>query len=331
VLEAARLAPAIDVDGIPLGSCLHAAFLALGRDRAPTDLANAAMLRRAFSRGRVRRLVGTSDVRDFRLPLVLAGEAGVPRLLLAHGAYLLPQTLGGDMELGEEVALWSEAIAPPIRSRRRPIHIVGYPLSHAFQDSLAGVRGRAPTFVVLSQPWVLTTAMIDPRIVMRHYFTACSVIAARCPDAHVVLRPHPSDDLAAVAVVGERFSELDVVIDYRTEIVELLRSADVCIGAQSAATFQAALAGTSVIVLNLTGYEWAWPLGGETTVPVASSADELSRWIGRWASDRILPGAPDLLRGLGANGDDPTQRLLDILRGQRLEEPVLAEEVGNRT
>ena len=84
----------LDLFGCSTGDFLHSRLLDLLRPRAGADLAAAATLRRAFGRGRVTRVVGCSDVEgEARLVVTLAREAGIPVLLIAHGAYLLPQAL----------------------------------------------------------------------------------------------------------------------------------------------------------------------------------------------------------------------------------------------
>jgi len=66
------------------------------------------------------------------------------------------------------------------------------------------------------------------------------------------------------------------------------------------------------------GFEWRWPLGGETTVRAAHDERDLRTWLDRWSSGSPLPGREDLLRALGAStdGDDPTDRMLAILDRQ---------------
>lgn len=315
-LDAARSGPtsSLDLCGLPLGGLVHARALDLLRAGAGADLADAEVLRRAMSRGRATRLVAGSVVDpDTRLIVSVAGEAGIRTLLLAHGAYLLPQPLV-DMELGDELALWSWSVAPPLSNRDRPIHVVGYPLPHAPPPTRELTRGRDdPTVVVLGQNGHPYTSTIDARVAMQQYTAAIRAVAARFPRAAVVLRPHPSADLGPLGSLVDRFPSMNVEIDATGAILELLGRADLCIGGSSAATLQAALVGTPVIVLNLSGFDWPWPIGGGTTVPVARSDAELRVSLDRWASTRTLPGRDDLLEGLGAHGSDATEHLLRIL------------------
>ena len=97
-------------------------------------------------------------------------------------------------------------------------------------------------------------------------------------------------------------------------MLALLESCDVCVGTTSTATLQAALVGTPVIALNLTGFDWPWPLGGETAVPVARDEEDLAAALERWASGERLPGRDDLLGALGAgHGDEGVERLLSAV------------------
>ena len=150
---------------------------------------------------------------------------------------------------------------------------------------------------------------------MEQYVTAIRALQRCVPKATVILRPHPSQGLSPISVLRARFPQVDMEVDVQSDIMEVLEASDLCVGATSAATFQAAIAGTPVIVLNLADFEWSWPLGEGTTVPVARNEDELAAWIDRWRAGEALPGREDLLAGLGVDGGDPTERLLEVLDG----------------
>ena len=119
----------------------------------------------------------------------------------------------------------------------------------------------------------------------------------------------------APAAVAARFAGSDVTVDKHTDIFTLLEGSDLCIGASSTATFQAALVGTPVVVLNLSGFEWEWPLDEASEVPVAHGEQELAEWIDVWANGAVLLGRGDLLDALGADGGDGTGRAMTLLAG----------------
>lgn len=306
--------PELDVMGLALGPSIHRGMLEIARARAATDVAGAVALRRAFRWGRVSRLVAAFDAQPpARLVVSLAQEAGIPTLVLAHGAYLLPRPIK-DMQVSDEVALWSRAVAPPMPDRDCGVHVVGYPLPHRLGDAKSYPDGARPArLLVLGQAEAPLTALIDARLMMRNYVTALDAATTQFPEAIVVLRPHPGHDIAPIASLQRRYEAFRVELDVTTEISRLLEASDLCIGGTSTATLQAALAGTPVVVLNVTGFDWNWPLGGDTSVPVARSEEELRSWLARWSEDKQLPGRSELLDALGVDGQDPTERILAVL------------------
>jgi len=256
---------------------------------------------------------------DGRLITSLAQAAGIRTLTLAHGAYLLPQTLV-DLDLCDEPLLWSEAVAPPITNLERPIHVVGYPApTPTAPPTRPAPASDRPRVLVLAQPAPYGVGLAGPRIAMRQYAAAVGVLLAHRPHARIVLRPHPSAARREAELeLAARFPGATFEIDGSSAILDLLARCDLCIGTITTATLQAALVGTPVVALNLMGFEWRWPLGGETTVPVAHDERDLRTWLDRWSSGSPLPGREDLLRALGAStdGDDPTDRMLAILDRQ---------------
>ncbi|MFL5886788.1 MAG: hypothetical protein ACJ77M_17090 [Thermoleophilaceae bacterium] len=309
--------PRIDVMGLELGAALHARALDLARKRGAGDLADAAVLRRAFAGGHVRTMVLPYDIEPHsRLVGVLAREAGTHTFLLQHGAILLPRPLK-DGEVAAEVAVWAHTVAGP-GSREDGAHAVGFPVPHERPPTRAlAPSNERPTVVVLGQHEDPYTVTIDARLLMRHYCIAMRAVLDRFPGARVVLRPHPAIPPEPLAAVIERFPGADVTIDKASDILELLRSSDLCIGSSSTATFQTALAGTPVVVLNACGFEWWWPLDGSSGVAVAHSEEELARWIATWADGEVLPGREELLDALGAGPGDAVGRALELLTRTR--------------
>ena len=322
IAAAARAAPPqLEVFGLQLGAAAHGAVLEIARARAATDVATAATLRRAFRRAAPAAVLSAWDVEPgARLITTLAREAGVRTLGLAHGAFLLPQTLP-DLDLCDEALIWSQAVGPPISNHDRPIHAVGYPEPRpAAPATRAAPTGRSPRVLVLAQPALPDVGLTSPRIAMRQYEVAVGALLEHCPEVQIVLRPHPSGGRHAEDALAALHPRASFEIDSASSILDVLAGCDLCIGTITTATLQAALVGTPVIALNLMGFDWRPPLGGgETAVPVVHDAAELQTWLQRWSAREPLPGREDLLAALGARpeGDDPTERMLAIVSGAR--------------
>jgi hypothetical protein len=307
--------PRLDVDGLPAGGAIHHALLRLAHRRAGHDLAALAVARDGLAGGRVRGVIGNNDLEPYaRLVLFAARDAGVRTFCLAHGACLLAQPMA-DLEVADEVALWAPAIAPPISNRKRPLHVVGYPLPHERPATRRFTARRPPRVVLLAQSGTPSTATVDGRIVMRHYFEGVAGIAQSLPGATVVLRPHPSQGRLPLVSLSAHFPSVRLEVDSSSELGACLAAGDVCVGGTSTATLQAAVFGTPVVVLNITGFAWRWPLGADTAVPVAHSGVELAECLERWRREGTLPGGDELLEALGADGGDATARLIAALEG----------------
>ena len=315
MLAAVGSPPRLDVDGLELGAVLHERALAVARRRAARDLANAEMLLRAFAGGDLRRVVIPTDMEpDMRLVAHIARGCGVPVLLLAHGAFPVRHTLV-DMQVADDIALWSETFGPTIHDGKRALHVVGYPHEPAAPRRPRGARRAAPRVLVIGRARETTTAMIDERYLLRHYQAAIEGVRAGCAQAEIVLRPHPAEshDAAPRAAREHR----GVRVDVSQPIMRALGDADLCIGTASTATFQAALAGVAVIVLNVTGYTWEPPLDGSGEVPVVSSATHLATVVAAWSTGEPLGGGDELLAALGADPEgrvgESVDRIMAIL------------------
>ncbi|MGI8875705.1 MAG: hypothetical protein ACR2KP_15565, partial [Egibacteraceae bacterium] len=234
---------------------------------------------------------------------------------LTHGTYLLPQA-PVDLEVCDEPLLWSPTTSPPITNRDRPIHLVGYPMPHGPPPpTRAAPRSPGARILVLGQGPLRGVALNEPRVTMRQYTVAVSAVRERLPAASIVLRPHPAEGLEAVTRFVEGHPDYPLEVDAATPILAALANADLCIATITAATLQAALVGTPVVALNLLGFAWSAPLGGDSRVPVARDERELVGWLDRWAAGPPLPGRDELLEGLGASpqGSPGTDRILSVL------------------
>ena len=314
LLGATRDPTSLEIEGLELGPSLHAQVLAMARRRTAGDLATATLFRRAFAKGKIDRVVVPYDLEpQMRLISWLAKEAGVPSLLVAHGAYPLRHTLV-DMTVADEVALWSTTFGPSEWSYDRPLHVVGYPVPTRVAEVRDPPTDRPPRILVLGRAKETQTSLLDDRYAMRSYKAAVEGAAAVFPDAAIILRPAPSEGLATGQRVIAEFPSLELELDPEPDLEASMTRCDVCIGTASTATFQAALAGTPVITLNLSGYDWCWPLGGQTEVPIARSADELAEYLRLWVREGTLPGREQLLDALGVKEPDPVGHLLRLLR-----------------
>ena len=306
--------PSIDVDGLALGPVLHERAAALARRRAAADLAAAGVLRRALTSGHVRRVVIPSDMEpDMRLVAHVARSCGVRTLLLAHGAYPIRHTLV-DMQVADDIALWSQTFGPTYHDGRGALHVVGYPETLAVKRAVVAPDG-PPRVIVVGRATETTTAMIDERYVVRHYAAAVEGIRAACPDAQIVLRPHPAESRRAAPRIARDYP--GVRVDSRLPILEALIQADLCVGTASTVSFQAALVGVPVIVLNMTGYAWEPPLDGSTDVPMPNSAKQLQSIVAAWSTGAQIGGREALLAALGAHpeqqGSDSVDRIMEII------------------
>jgi len=304
------------VDGLDLSRPFQRALRKVIADRVGV-MARAPVVRRALRGGRARHLVAAFDSDPgARLTVALAREAGVPTTCLAHGAFFVPQTLN-DMDVCDQAVVWTEAVAPKMDVRGRPVYSIGYPVPvdpPPQRTSPAPVR--SPDVVVMGHYAVAHTAMLDKRLTARSWRVAVEAVRAVLPGSRIVLRPHPFERFATDDPLAGRFGTEGIAVDRATPMTELLARADLVIGGTSVGTLQGALAGCPAVVLNLSGFEWPWPLGHDTSVPVARSAEDLEAILGRFADEGGVPGRQDILDALGVDGRDPVSALLDVLAGR---------------
>ena len=92
--------------------------------------------------------------------------------------------------------------------------------------------------------------------------------------------------------------------DRSTLIEDLFADADMCVGALSTASLQAAAVGLPVCVLNVSGVPGPWPLaGGEDGLPQATNAEELAELIPELLRRGPGPTREAALEALGARVD----------------------------
>ncbi len=315
--------PRVEALGLDLGPLLHHGTRALAGRRGAEDIARLDLLRRAMRPGRPDRLIVPYDIDPVaRLHVAVAREQGIETIGVQHGAYLLAHPLR-DLEEVDTVAVWSDPERWPFRLRfRRPPHVIGHPraLTPPAPPRPRGPAGPQPRIIVLGYGADPLTASMDDRCGVRHYVTALRAIAAAVPGAIAVLRPHPADDPAIIEAVRTAVPAPSFVVDAITPILALLHGADLCVGVPSTAVLEAAVGATPVMALNLTGIEWAWPIGPDGPVPVARTGSELEDLLAGWAAGGPVPGRPELLEilGLRSGGEqDGPRALLALAAGRR--------------
>ena len=139
-LRAARAlpVPVLPDAGFDAGPAIHGALLDRVADLSVDLLAMGSLARRSYERSRPGLILATQDVEPLdRLLVTEARRAGIKVLELAHGAYVMPQTLK-DMELADVAAIYTEAVGFPGMRRDRPVHEVGYPLPVPAQPPAGG-------------------------------------------------------------------------------------------------------------------------------------------------------------------------------------------------
>ena len=297
---------------------------AFAHARTAPDITDALFWRRLFDRGTIAAVVVPNDVvSELRLVVALAQAARIPTLVVQHGVYLPPtpdvpqrpiDDRVGDLETADEVAVWSRLTAAALPETDREVHIVGYPLPHAVLPPTTPRDAVRPRVLVLVQGPERITSTVHQRMIGQHSAVATRATLRLFPDAKVTLRPHPSHDVRAVDAARRRFSGSAVSIDATSDIEALLQTHDVCIGSNSTAVYQAAAAGCTVVILNLTEFDWKWPLAGDTPVPVARSEDELVAALRTAVAAPSAAAREVLVQALGARGDDGSARLLDVVR-----------------
>ena len=199
-LRLAAEAPRIELMGLELGDCVHARVLDVARRRTAGDVARIAVLRRAFARGRVRAVVLAYDLDpDARLVTVVARDAGIPTVVLQHGAVLLPRPLS-DCAVADQVGMWSEAVAPPAAREGARVHVVGYPMPHERPPTRALEPSRErPTVVVIGQGNVGVDMFTFNRgnVVLR----AVLAITGHLPGPQLPAKAHPPQQIQHRLVV----------------------------------------------------------------------------------------------------------------------------------
>jgi hypothetical protein len=290
-------------------SPMDAWALAVVHEVAGEGLAEMEHARRLLSRS-VRLVVVPFDSPEHQRPLLAAArECGVPSLVVQHGFE------GGgndpDKRCADIVALWSEHDRSLLRAEARGrLEVTGNPGADRVAGVARGFDGRNRTVVLVEYPGRMT-AQIDRRVTLEHLRTALAALSVCRPGSEVVVRPHPSDHATRLLLGALRTAHpgLTIGIDDSTAIEPLLRSADLCVGALSTATLQAAVLGLPTVFLDITDADRPWPFGGSGDgLPTARSEAALVAWVGKRESGAAAIAA----EALGATGT-ATDAVLDLI------------------
>jgi hypothetical protein len=288
-------------EGAGLDDALHERAGGILREQATGSVAQGLHARAAFSRRAPRLVLVPFDSPAFpRVLLAEAHAAGASSLLVQHGFHLEPNDPDGSF--AHHAAIWSE------HDRARPLggeaHVTGNPGAAHFGAGPPAGSARRRTIVLLEYTPRLS-ALRDDRFPLRHLQAALEGVAEARPDTEVVIRPHPSDpDPMLYPTLVPPPARLAATIDRTTPIEELFASADLCVGALSTASLQAAAVGLPVCVLNVSGAPGPWPLaGGDDGLPGATSAAELAERIPALLERGAGPYREAALEALGARAN----------------------------
>ena len=284
---------------VGLEGALHLRAVGILRDQATEGLAQALHARAAFSRRVPRLVLVPFDSPAFpRLLLAEAHAAGASSLVVQHGFHLEPNDPDGSF--ARHAAIWSER--DRFRVLRGDSHVTGNPGAAHLGVTRPDASPRRGRTIVLLEYTPRLSALRDDRFPLRHLQAALEGIAAARPDTEVVIRPHPSDpDPNAYPSLVPAPAGLRLMTDRSTLIEDLFADADMCVGALSTASLQAAAVGLPVCVLNVSGVPGPWPLaGGEDGLPQATNAEELAELIPELLRRGPGPSREAALEALGA-------------------------------
>jgi hypothetical protein len=298
-----------------LSRLLDVRALDMLEQRAGDTLAVVSQIRKSFSCGSLKVAVLPFDSPpDARAIVQAARDCAVPTLVVQHGLFNEPNE--PDKTLADAVAVWAAADADYVRSRTSAmVAVTGNPGAATGLDALRKMEqpGVARTIILVEYASRLSVR-VDNRVSLRHVSAALRGLEKARPGTAVTIRPHPAEHEPEIFErAASLYGELKVDVETTSSIAELFTTADLCIGAVSTATLQAAAAGVPVVFLNVTARPARWPFDGSTGVPVASNSEELATLIIQVLSSGSVPGRAEMLEVLGADVD-AVDRVIDFMR-----------------
>ena len=189
------------------------------------------------------------------------------------------------------------------------MRVIGNPAIRVRATPKPAARAR-PVAVVLAEHHIRHSAILDRRVTALHLEAAIDGLRRSRHPWRIVVRPHPSDDVGEFERVLTALGADGAEVDGHTGATELLSRADLCIGALSTMTLEAALSGVRVVMLNRDRIDWSPPLQLGGPVPTAHDASGLARIIDEVMEAAEPPGASELLEALGVGPPDPAGELV---------------------
>jgi hypothetical protein len=296
-----------------IGELLHRRALRCLSDRAAASIALAELLERALARHKLDAVLVPFDHEPVAKVLVRTAQAhGVPVLALQHGYEPLKRFAPG--EFSDALGQWSRwdlaALPPEQRARAR---VVGNP-SRGTIRSPSSPQSVPPHAVVLIENRWRFSALMDQRVSALHLAAALEGLRQSRHDWRITVRPHPSDDVAEFRALAAELGVTRMDIETKTPMLDLLSSAQVCVGALSTAALQTALTGTRLVMLMPQPFDCVPPLDGSGQVMYATNASELCQAVDAAMDAPQPPGRAELLEALGCGSPDPTAHILNWIR-----------------
>ncbi len=285
---------------------LHTRALACLQARALETTAIVRSLRRVLAGRRVRALLLPFDHEPLPKTMIRVAQAtGVPTVCVQHGYEPYNRFGTHTGTVADHAAVWSRWDRDALtEDKREHARVVGNPRARATAAQGRPER-RRPLAVVLAEHNARNNSLLDRRVTARHLSAALNGLHASSHDWHVVVRPHPVDDIEQFERMVSALGFPGATVDGTTSATELLARADLLIGALSTMTLEAALAGVRVVMLDPQGVDWAPPFDRGGSVPRAIDAPTLSRAVDDAMRAAAAPGADELIEALGVGPHDP--------------------------
>jgi hypothetical protein len=212
-----------------------------------------------------------------RLLPAVAHANHLPAVDLPHGEAADPWgTMGAAYDM---MAVYGPRAASVLRAANIPAERIAQVGAPAFDELVRD-------FATAYRPWTLERRVIllasQPAVSWARYHTteakalvlqAAIAIGSDVQPARLVVRPHPTEDRAAIAREVEALAlpaGLEVVIDDGMALGELLRNAWLMVTAYSQTTFQAVIAGVPTISVSATANPYAADLAEDGLVVAAT-------------------------------------------------------------